>query len=121
MAFFVTHDDDRAALEAAKAADEGVIFREVPVAGQRREVIDDLADVVEEMGAFAMARDLDFLRGRELAVGLAEETVGLCRHAADFISDIHDAAVAAHIAQLGNLVFQLKDRFFEFEVHSGGP
>ena len=71
-ALLVADDHDRAAAEAAEPADDGLVLGEVAVAGERREVLDQRADVVEAVRALGMARHLRLLPGRQLAVGVDE-------------------------------------------------
>ena len=52
---------DALAAEAAEAADDGVVVAELAVAGERRELGDQRADVVETVRPLRMARDLGLL------------------------------------------------------------
>ena len=61
-----------------------------------------------------MARDLDLLPRVELAVGLAQQLVGLGLQLAHFLGDVHIAGVV-QVAQFFDLAFELGDRFFEIE------
>ena len=113
-AFFMAHDDAGLAAETTKSANEGVVVRECTVTCERREILDQPADVVGEMRTVLMARDLDLLLRRQAAIGLFQKLVGLDLHLADFVGDVQ-AACAADIAQFRNLAFEFQDRFFKVQ------
>ncbi len=62
-ALLLADDDDRAAAEAAEAADDGAVLGEGAVAGERREVGDQRRHVVGEVRPLGMARHLHLLPG----------------------------------------------------------
>ena len=60
------------AAEAAEAADDGFVFAEFAVTGERDEFGDQAGDDVETMRALRVARHLRLLPGRELGIELLE-------------------------------------------------
>jgi hypothetical protein len=67
------------------------------------------------MRPLRLARDLGFLPGGELAVGLAQQPLGARLEPADLFRQIELGAAAAEMAQLLDLAFKLADRFLEVE------
>jgi len=116
----VADDDDGAAAEAAEAADDGAVVGEGPVAGERRELLDQRADVVDRMGPIGVARHLRLLPGAELAVGLAQQPVGLLLQLGHLLGDV-DVAAVGEMAQLLDLAFEFSDRLFEIEIGRHSP
>ncbi len=102
VAAFVADNDAGPAHETAKAADDGLIFRKGAVAGQRREILDQLFDVIEAMRPVGVPRDLHLLRRCQLAVYAAQLAVDLILQLANLIGDVNASAVG-NMAQLFNL------------------
>ena len=66
------------------------------------------------MRAFGMASDLNFLRRRQLGVGLLHKPVELGLQTSDLVDDIG----AVQFAKVGDPGFKLLDRLFKVErVH----
>ena len=65
-------DQDRAAGQAADAADDGLVFGERSVAGQRREILHQRIDIVTEMWTLGVARHLRLLPRREVGIGFLQ-------------------------------------------------
>ena len=57
---------DAFAVEAAEAADNGIVVAEFAVAGERHEIGDEASDVIEAMWPLRMPRDLRLLPGRQV-------------------------------------------------------
>ncbi len=109
---------DGTATEPAGTADDCRVLTIVPVAGQRREIGDELFQIVREMRPVLVARDLGLLPGRQLAVDLFERGLGLLLELADLIANGNAALLADERAQLDNLVLELGHRLFEIEIGS---
>ena len=109
-------DHHRAAREAADAADNGLVLGEGAVAGERREILHQTIDVVTEMRTLGMAGDLRLLPGRQLGIGLFQGLLGLGLELGEFLLDRHGALLGRERLQLGDLAFELRDRFFEIEI-----
>ena len=109
-------DADALAAEAAEAADQGLVLAELAVAGERHELRDQPADVVEAMRPLRMARHLGFLPRRQLGVEVPERQRRLGFEPADVLGDGDGVAALLHRAQLLDLGFQLGHRFFEIEI-----
>ena len=62
-ALLVAHDDDGNAAQPAETALDRLVVGEGAVAGQRHEIVHQRADVVKEVRALRMARDLGLLPG----------------------------------------------------------
>ena len=60
----LSDDHDRPMIEGGRAADDGMVVTEEPVAVQLEEVAEDRVDVIEGIGAVGMAGELDLLPGR---------------------------------------------------------
>src|SRR5690606_18546220 len=67
-AFFMTENDAGAAAETPEPADQRVVFAEIAIAGERREVLDEALHVIFKMRTLLMAGDLHLLLRRQLAV-----------------------------------------------------
>jgi hypothetical protein len=62
-----------------------------------------------------LARDLGFLPGRELGIGLPQQPFGAGLEPTDLLRQVELAAAAAQVAQLLDLAFQLADGFLKLE------
>ena len=114
-ALLLADDHGGVAAEAPQPADDGTIFAEGAVAGERQEVGDEARDVVGAVGPELMAGDLCLLPGSEAAVGLPEQAIDLALEARDLVEHV-DAAVIAEMAKLLELALDLRDRLFKIEV-----
>ena len=92
------------AVQAPQPAHNRAVLGVDPVAGQRREVVDQLGHVIGEMGPLGMARHLGLLPGVELGVGLLKQALGLGLEARDLLGDV-DLAIVGQVAQLLDLAF----------------
>src|SRR6185295_9869397 len=114
-ALFLADDADALAAEAPEAADDRIVFAELAVAGERREVGDELRNVVEAMRARRPARDLRLLPGGEIVVEFFQRLRRLGFEALDLLDDRHIAA-RLHGAQFLDLLLEFADRLFEVEI-----
>ncbi len=119
-ALLLPQDHRRPAAKAADAADDRVVVRIKPVAGQRRELLDQTVDVVLQVRPLGMAGDQRLLPGRELRIGLPEQAVDLGLEARDLLGDV-DVAGGGEVTQLLDLAFQLGNRLFEVEKGRHAP
>src|SRR5690606_16186516 len=69
--------------------------------------------------AFLVPGHLGLLPRRELAIGLAQQLLGLGLQARDLLRDVHVAGIG-QMAQLGDLAFQFGDGFLEIEEAGHG-
>ncbi len=113
-------DDHRAAPEAAEPAHDGGVLGEVPVACERREVLDQRADVVETVRPVRVARDLRLLPGGELGVGIDQRLVRLLLQPRHLLGDRDGVVVAVDGLELGDLALELGDRLLEVEIGTDG-
>ncbi len=114
VALLMAEDRDRAALEAAEPAHDRLVVGKGTVARQRHEVGDEPGDVVAEMRPLEMARDQGLLPGRQLGIGLPGQLLDLGLQLRHFLGDV-DLVALGEMLQLGNLAFELGDRFFKVE------
>ena len=111
---FGAENNDAMPAESAHPADHGGVLGEGAVAGERRELVDQPADIVQAVRPLRMARDLDLLPRRQLRIALADEPRHLRFKPADLLGDI-EAAIVRQAAQLVDLAFKLGDRPFELQ------
>ena len=109
-------DADALAAETAETADDRGVIAELAVSGQRYEVGDQRADIVEAMGTLGVAGDLRLLPGRELRVEILESVCRLGLEAGDLLADRRRAVAGLERAQLLQLGLELGHRLFEVEV-----
>ena len=119
-ALLLADDHHGVAAEAADAADDRPVLAEQAVAGERREVLDQVGDIIRGMGTVGVARDLGLLPRGQLGIGLAQQTVRLGLQPRDLLGDV-DLAIVREVAQFLDLAFEFRDRLFEIEevVHGG--
>jgi hypothetical protein len=110
----VSNEHAGIATEASDAADDRKILCKSPVAGQRLEVRNEPADIVSEMRALGVARDLDLLPRVQLLVELAMDAVLLGRELRDFLDNIELVDVR-EVAKFLDLALKLGDWLLEFE------
>ena len=108
------------AAEASEAADDRLVLAELAVAGERREVADQLGAVVGEMRPLRMARDLRLLPRAEAGVEVLQRRRGLGLEPRHVVDDRDRVVALAERAQLLDLRLELGDRLFEIEVASHG-
>src|SRR6185312_1163720 len=113
-ALLMREHDDAAAAEAAEPADDGAVLAEGAVAGERREIADELLDVVRAVRAVRVARKLNLLPRRELGIGLAQQAVDLGLEPRHLVGDVEIAAVG-EVSELVDLAFELGQRLLEIE------
>src|SRR5579859_6950731 len=86
-AFFLADDADALAAEAAEAADNSGVVAEAAVAGERHEIADELADIIDAMRSLRMPRHLRLLPRRQARVELLERLARFDLDAVDFLAD----------------------------------
>ena len=101
----------------AEAAHDGAIFGEVPVAGQRREILDQPLDVVHAVRPVRVPGDLSLLRRSELGIGLPQQPVHLDLQLGNFVGDV-DIAGVGQMPKLLDLAFEFRDRAFQIQERS---
>jgi hypothetical protein len=86
-ALLVADDDDAPPVEIAEAGDDCGVLGKFAIAGERREFLDELADVVVEMRAIGMTSDLGLLPRRQPRVDLLQRLGGFGLETADILAD----------------------------------
>ena len=109
-------DADALAAETAEAADDRVVVAELAVAGQRNEIGDQRAHIVEAMGPLGMTGDLRLLPRRELRVEILERLRRLGLEAGNLLADGGRAVARLERAQFLDLGLDLGHGFLEVEV-----
>ena len=115
-ALLLADDADALAAEAAEAADDRLVVAELAVAGERHEVGDQRADIVEAVRPLGMAGDLGLLPGRELGIEVLERLRGLGLEAGDLLADRGRAVAGLERAQFLDLGLELGHRLFKIEI-----
>jgi hypothetical protein len=108
----VANEHDGAPIEARDAAHDGAIVGKGPIAVQLVEVVEDAADVVEQVGAQGVTRELRDLPGGQRREDRLRERSALLLQAVDLLLDV-DFVVVANAPQLFDLRLELCDRLFE--------
>ncbi len=114
----MAHDHHRRTPEAAEAADDGLVVRELAIAAQLYELVDQPAHIVEEMRPVRVAGDLGLLPGVELGEGLDPQGVDLGAQAGDVVVQ-HPALFVGELVELLDLRLKLGDRLLEIQVMAG--
>src|SRR5262249_38793912 len=105
-----------AAAKTPKPADDGGVLGEFAVAGERREILEKLAGIVDEVRPVGMARHLGLLPGRQLGIDVREGLARAGLESADLVIDADRIAFAAEGPQLLDFALEIGDRLFEIEV-----
>ena len=108
-----------AAAEAPEATHHRLVFGERTIAGERRVIGDQGAEIGQRLRPVRVARDLRLLPRRQARVGDAQLPVGLVGQPADLLGDV-DAARLLHLPKLLDLALELGDGFLEVQVRSHG-
>src|SRR5829696_1994599 len=118
---------DSVAGDGGKAAEDRRIVGEGAVARQRKEVLRKPSDIILEVWALRMARDLCLLPRSQLGIGVAEKLGGLGVEPADLGVEV-ELAGTGRVAKLRHASLELRDRLLEFKVclhcgcgYGGGP
>ena len=109
-------DHDGLTVEVSQSAHDSFIIFEIAVAVQFDELLAHLADVVEGIGAFGVAGELDFLPAGEVAVDLFASIADLGFELFDHGLHI-DLSFFADLFDLIELFVELFERFFKFEEY----
>ena len=109
-----------AAAEAGHRGDDREVVAKRAVAGQRRELVEQVAGIVGEMWAAGVASHLDFLPRGQLGIGVLDQAVGPRLESPDLGVDLHRRVFLGELAQLDDLAFQLGDGTFEFQASVHG-
>src|SRR5262245_20350261 len=120
-ALLVADDADALAAEAAEAADDRLVVAELAVAGERYEVGDQRAYVVEAARPVGVARDLRLLPGREAGIEVLERLGGLRLQPADLLPDCRRALGGLDGAQFVKLSLDLGNRLRKVEIAAHRP
>src|SRR5262249_56988437 len=106
-ALLMPDDANAFAAKAAEATDDRDVVAEFAVAGQRNEIGDEGADVIEAMGALRMASDLGFLPRREFRVEVFEHVRGPSFEAGKLFADGGCTIIALEGAEFRPLCLRL--------------
>jgi hypothetical protein len=88
---------DATAVDPRQAAHNRRIIREGAIAGERNEVVRDAGDIILEMRALGVARDLRLLPRRQLRIGVAEQLGGLRFQLGDLRIDVDVVGTARRL------------------------
>ena len=113
-AFLGAKDQNAAPAEAADPADNRCILGKSAISGERHELGDQAAEIVEAMRPFRMPRYLDLLPRCQPRISLAQQPVGGVLEAADLVGNV-DLAGRGKVAEFLDLALELGDRPFEIE------
>ncbi len=102
------------AIETRQAAHDRQVVRIVAVAVQFNEVGEDVAHVVERVGALGVAGNLGDLPRAQIAVDVLGELLALFAELVDFFRDIH-RALGLHVAQFFDFGFEFGNRLLEIQ------
>ena len=112
----MTDDADAFTVEAAEAADNGIVVAEFAVTGKWHEIADEPGNVVEAMWSLRMPRNLSFLPRREFRIELLQRQRSLHLEPGNFLTDGDRSVAFAHRTQFFDLGLQFGHRFFEVEI-----
>src|SRR5262245_41031492 len=107
-------NQNAAPAEAADAADDRSIFGKSPISGERHELGDQAAEILEAMRALRVSCHLDLLPWCQPCIRLAQQAVGGALKAADLIGNI-DLAGRGKVAEFLNFALEFADRPFEIQ------
>ncbi len=96
------------------------ILSEIAVSAERREIDDQLADIVEGVRALRVSRNLRLLPGIEGAVSFFKRGLRLLAKPPDLFLDRNRGVAFAKRAQLLDFAFEFRNRFFEVEIGAHG-
>ncbi len=113
-ALLVAHHHHRPAAETAEPADDRAVLGEQPVAGQRREIVDQGIEIVGCIGPVRVTGDLGLLPGRQLGVGLGQKPLDLRLELPDLVGDI-EFSVTGQMTKLLDLTLEFGNRLFEIQ------
>ena len=113
-AFLGAEDHNAAPAETADPTDDRGILGKAAISGERHELGDQAAEIVEAMRPLRMPRHLDLLPRRQPRISLAQQAVGGVLKAADLVGNI-DLAGRREMAEFLDLALELGDRPFEIE------
>src|SRR4051812_18097988 len=117
----VADDANAVAAKAAKTTDNGLVIAEFAVAGERHEIGDQGADIVEAARALGMPGDLGFLPRGERRVEVLQRLCGLGLEPPDLLAQRSRAVAGLDRAQFLNLGLDLGQRFFKVEIAAHRP
>src|SRR5258708_29645559 len=119
----VADDANALAVETPEAAHNRAIFAEFAIPGQRREICDQRAHVIQAVGPLWMTGDLRLLPGRQPRIEFIKRRGGLGFEPRDLLSDGDRVAGLLERAQLLDLSLKFRDGFFEVEIaaHYSSP
>ena len=114
-ALFMPEHADGLALKASETADNRLVLGEFAVAGQRREVGDEIAHIMDEMRALVVPRHLRFLPRRQIGVNRRQ----CCRkpvfQPGNLFAQRRRFALGDQRPQFIDLGLQFGGRFFKIE------
>jgi hypothetical protein len=111
-ALLMADDDDRSPTETRKAAKDGIVIHELAIARELDEFVEQPRDIIEKVRPVGMTRDLRLLPRIEMGIDVLKLLVRLLAQLADFLAD----SCAARGFELGDLLLEIGDRFFEFKI-----
>src|SRR5262249_277081 len=96
--------------------DDRLVLGELAVAGKRREIRDQRADIVEAVRSLRMARHLGLLPRGEFVVEVLERVKRLCLEPHDLLTDGDAVPARLDRTQFLDLGFEFRHRLFKIEV-----
>src|SRR5690606_36664166 len=102
--------------KAGEAADNGVVFAKMPVAGEWGEVREESLEVVEAMRAVWMAGDLLLLPWGRGPVAFAQGLGGALLETRNLFAHVDGFAAVGKLLEFEDLAFEVVDRLFKVEI-----
>ena len=118
FALLVAYHDDRAAIEAGKAADDRMIVGEGAISVQFNKAIAQAADVVQSRGPLQMTCDLCTLPSRQARIDLGLQLMESRPELIEIF--LTPAARVRGGGKLFELLLELGDRLFKVEIFAHG-
>jgi hypothetical protein len=115
-ALFVADDANAFAAETAEAAQQRFVFAEFAVAGERREIRDELRDIIGKMRPLRVAGHLRLLPRRQIGIDILQRLRGLRFETRHFVADRDGFAARGKGAEFFELGLELRHRFFKIEI-----
>src|SRR5205823_9987710 len=114
FALLVAYHDDRAAIEAGKAADDRMIVGEGAISVQFNKAIAQAADVVQSRGPLQMTCDLCTLPSRQARIDLGLQLMESRPELVEIF--LTPAARMRGGGKLFELILELRDRLFKVQI-----
>ena len=115
VAFLMPDQHHPAPVDLGQPADDGMVVGKRAVARQLEEIVRDPGDIIVEMRALGVPRDLSLLPRSQLGIGIAQQLARLGCKLVDLGVDI-DGARLGGLAQRRDPLVEVGDRFFKIEI-----